>query len=535
MNLKGLKISKKVYKKLNEIDVKKISNKTLMGLDEFKQFSWEGFQKQEFEKLIYSLNSLDTIGLFSNISEKQLFIFNYNTDVTEMDIVTVLKNELDEDVVIDIEYKSGDEADEKLDKQINKRIKEHMPQLFINNKYIIIGMDDTGFYKANYYDGNSNKPILDISKLKDIFESLTDNEYVETILTQANDLAGIHKLYGSMEKKTFNYYEETTKTVDWLLKKYEEGKKAIVIFANPGTGKTVMAFKLFFENENTRFLIMNEKFYKALNLKKYFPSGRCFYGSDTFLSQKLDDKISIIDEAQRLSKETILKIIKSSMFTVIFGDCGQAFMDSDLDLDETGFFEYLKTNDVYVASKRVKRSKRYNNTVEKALYYLTNKSEELKDQIILQDYNIKLYYDINDFLKQYHDCKESKKIFTTFDHCNERVIRIGDEVFEMAERDFAAFAIVSGFENYIGHTLHAISFDVDHNYVYLNNVHIKNRQKKNVLVRDGINIRNELSITKFLNELNILFTRGKKSLNIYVDDFEVYLFLNRKLKDIIQK
>ena len=44
----------------------------------------------------------------------------------------------------------------------------------------------------------------------------------------------------------------------------------------------------------------------------------------------------------------------------------------------------------------------------------------------------------------------------------------------------------------------------------------------------------EEKITKFLNELNILFTRGKKTLNIYTNDLEVYLYLNKKLKSIYQ-
>ena len=103
----------------------------------------------------------------------------------------------------------------------------------------------------------------------------------------------------------------------------------------------------------------------------------------------------------------------------------------------------------------------------------------------------------------------------------------------MAERDFYQYSISVGYENYIGHTLHAISFDVENNFVYLKNVKISNVHGKDILTKEGCNTKDEESITKFLNELNILFTRGKKSLNIYTSDFEVYLYLSRKLKEIL--
>lgn len=535
MNLKGLKISKKMCKIILEIGVNNLTFNMLKGLDEFKKYSWSGFQKKELDCLIKAFGVLENNSILENISDNQLFIFNYSTDVTEMDIATVLKNEKNENVIIDIEFKSSEEAETKLDMQILKRIQEHIPQLFLKTKYIIIGMTENGFYRAVYNDGIENANIYNVEELHNLFLTLNDNEYVENVLTQANDLAGIHNLYNSMETGEFRYYEETKRTSEYINKRIEEGNKAIIVFADAGTGKSVIAFKLFFENPNTRLLIMNEKFYRALGLTKYFSIGRCFFGSDTFLAQDLSDKIVIIDEAQRLNKELILEIINASKVSILFGDCGQSFLDGDLSLDESEFVEYLRTNGVYVTSKKIKRSKRYNDSVEEALKYLSNKSLEVKEKISLEDYSIKIFYDASDFLKEYHLCKGSKKMYTTFDYRNVKELTIGEEKFIMSEREFSIFSICSGYENYIGHTLHAISFDVDNNFVYLPNVIIGNRRKKDVLTKEGLDLKNEEAVTKFLNELNILFTRGKKSLNIYTSDFKVYLFLNKKLKDIIQK
>ncbi len=83
--------------------------------------------------------------------------------------------------------------------------------------------------------------------------------------------------------------------------------------------------------------------------------------------------------------------------------------------------------------------------------------------------------------------------------------------------------------------MHAISVDVENNFVFLRNVYVINKAKKDILANKFLTTSTQENITKFLNELNILFTRGKKTLNIYTEDLSVYLYLNKKLKDIIQK
>lgn len=534
MNLKGIKVTKKMYKKISEIGVINLKASTLHGLDEFKRFTWSNFVKQEFSALIKCMDILDKNEMFNSINDSQLFIFNYYTDVTEMDIATVLTDKENNNVIVDIEYKSGAEAENKLDEQIIKRIQDHMQQLFLNEKYIVIAMTDKGFYRANYYDSENNIDIMSIDELKGLFKNLNNNSFVETVLTQANDLAGIHSLYNKMETGEFKYYEETKRTTEFILKKIDEGKKAIVCLSSPGTGKTVVAFKLFFENENTMFLIMNQKFYNSLGLTKFFIAGRCFFGSDTFLKQDLSEKIVIIDEAQRLTKEKILEIIKVSKATILFGDSGQAFMPNDLELDKHQLIDYLKEKGIYVHDKELKRSKRYNDSVEKVLNFLSSRSLSLKENIVLEDYKINLFYDVNEFLESYHSCKGGKKMFTTYDYRDISPVLIGDEIFYMADRDFYTFAISTGPENFLGHTLHAISFDVENNYIYLKNVCVVNKKGKDILIKKDSDYTNEETITKFLNELNILFTRGKKTLSIFTDDLEVYLYLNKKLKSIYQ-
>ena len=40
MNLKGIKVTKKMYKRINEIGVSNIKTSALQGLEEFKKFNW---------------------------------------------------------------------------------------------------------------------------------------------------------------------------------------------------------------------------------------------------------------------------------------------------------------------------------------------------------------------------------------------------------------------------------------------------------------------------------------------------------------
>ena len=76
-DLKGIKITKKMYKRISEIGVLNLKNTMLKGLDEFKKFTWSNFVKQEFDNLIMCMEVLDENGIFDNLNDKQLFIVNY--------------------------------------------------------------------------------------------------------------------------------------------------------------------------------------------------------------------------------------------------------------------------------------------------------------------------------------------------------------------------------------------------------------------------------------------------------------------------
>lgn len=63
MNLKGIKITKKMCQKINAFGVDNLKHSMLQGLDEFKKFTWSNFVKQEFKALINCMTKLLNEGI----------------------------------------------------------------------------------------------------------------------------------------------------------------------------------------------------------------------------------------------------------------------------------------------------------------------------------------------------------------------------------------------------------------------------------------------------------------------------------------
>ena len=121
MNIKGLSLDRVLINKIHD-SIDSISLQNLHGINVFNSFSWNGFTKEEFKCLLSLFVYLDKNGFFSKIQDNHPFIFNYSTDVIEMDIVIVLEDGNDT-YFLDIESKNGEDENEliqKITNQINK-------------------------------------------------------------------------------------------------------------------------------------------------------------------------------------------------------------------------------------------------------------------------------------------------------------------------------------------------------------------------------------------------------------------------------
>ena len=100
-------------------------------------------------------------------------------------------------------------------------------------------------------------------------------------------------------------------------------------------------------------------------------------------------------------------------------------------------------------------------------------------------------------------------------------------LFERAKYNDDGFSVFAGATEFYGTTYHALSFDIDHCFVCLKKTEMITFNKKRIMYYSPYNKAPSLSdIQVYLNELNILFTRGRKSLNIYVENVSTYLYLS---------
>lgn len=532
MNVKGIKLNKKLILLLND-SIDNINKTNLSGLECFNSFSWKGFNKEEFKNLLNLFVNLNNQHLFDNISDNQTFIFNYSTDITELDIVTIMKSN-DKAVLIDIESKNGNDPKlkDKIITQINNRKNDQLPQLIKNQAFLTIGFVNNNFIKGYYFDGNVSNEFNDNDELYNLLKNFEEYASVEDYLIRSSNLASISKVCKDIEAGTYKFYSDTNKIYDSLISKIDN-EDAYVVYGNAGTGKSVLAFKLFFENPNSKLLMLNSKMYYSLDFnKKYYYEGRATFNSDIFMNLIDKDSISIVDECQRLSYETIVEIIKKSKITYLFGDHRQVFQKNGIVLTPREFKNRLiKDNQFKVSLKTMTKSRRYSDEVSKSLEFLIGRQKDTKDLKLPSDYQINLYYDESDFLNSYFNTEGIKKIYVPINQLNENKILINGKEFVKVDYKDDDFSIWADSGNYYGTTYHALSFDIDHCFVYLKNICLLNKNKKQVMFYKKDYEDNEIIL--FLNELNVLFTRGKKSLNIYVADIEVYLYLNKLLKQII--
>ena len=533
MNIKGLKINKLLAKKIYE-SIDSISVASLHGLESFVSFSWKGFSKEEFKSNLSLFMHLVDNGFFSSFDNNHTFVFNYSTDITEMDIVTVLTDG-EKEIFLDIESKCGDDFDNlsaKITTQISKRTSDHMPQLLKNNSYISIGFANNIFVCGYYFDGNQLSSVTSEKQLFELLNSFNQSNGCEEYLVQLSSIASIAKICKDIRAGSFRYYEETNRIYNSILGEMSSND-ASIIYGNAGTGKSILALKLLFELPNTKILLMNSKLYYALNLDNYYKQGRTTFNTKLFLEMIDDKTISIIDECQRVPIEYMADVIQKSKFTFLFGDNKQAFTRRDTlknpkDLSKILIDKY----GLRITHRVIKKAKRYSDEVSRALNLLTAISPNPKDCKLPEDYKINLFYDEDAFLKAYESTNGTKKIYLPL-YDSRFHIKIGEKEFERALYNDDSFSLWNYRGDYYGTTYHALSFDVDHCFVVLKSAKMVTIEGKRVPHHCSYYDSPSFDdIQIFLNELNILFTRGRESLNICINDIETYLYFNNLIGKI---
>ena len=536
--MKGLVLNYKTIRQICEYKAENLTNEDISKITKIDDKKVV-ITKREFVQIVSVLKKIIDNRGFSKLPDSQAFFINLSNSISEFDVLTILK-EKEKNVIVDIEVKSlqlesqRTIVENKLIEQVINKIEEHLPQMFIEDKYLVLGYINDEYRCGFCADNAEDKTELTENDALNYLSGLYSNNQAALILQMSDKLSDIQNVYKKMKNGTFKMYAVNKRNLE-KINIALESKKVVMCLAKPGYGKTVLALSLFFNNQNTKLLIMNQKFYYTFSMSEYYSENRAFYGTDTFISHLDKDTIAIIDEAQRLSQTQLELIINNSKKVVIFGDPSQAFNETDAFIDETMYEQAVCKNvglDYEII--KLKSSIRYSEEVDRALKYLYDRRAEKRDLRKLRNFKIAIYNAEDEFFREYNNMQENKKIYKMYTSptlYETIVVDVdgGTFTYALAPKELWSFAVIGNLPLY-GHTHHAISFDAENVYLYLDNL-VYSERRKTPISRD-IDEEDDIKYKKCLNELEILLTRARKSLHIYVNDLKVYLWFNEKITDI---
>ena len=526
---------------LTKIDDFSYSENFLEGVNGFNNNPLRKF-KNEFPDVMKALSVLDnTIFKPYKLADSQEFVVHFENDVAEMDCATFI----DIDGIpffVDIEVKNTEHIDQIKD-QFLKRENEHLSQLNLNENYILLGFLD-GVFKYGIVKHSTKRIVINtLVGLSTFIGTKPFNKInIKPLIKAVEGVLKIQDVKKRIQDNNFKYYVATKDAIDFVISNVQtNGKKVAIIFGNAGSGKTVVALSLFFGFQETKFLLLNRNLYDSLSMYQYYGSKKCFFGTNQFIDSLSENSVAIIDECQRLSLADVVTISQKAKATILLGDNNQAFAYCDSLLNENELKEYITNNSNIdgndIAVKKLKKTARYNSKVNKLLEslhntYTINDYHDSISEKVGDEFDIDITMSEEVFVSKFTSMASTSKIYMPLIGVRETTIKIGEKSFNVAGFEDGGFSFRSYYDNYIGNTFHAISFDIDNSFVFLkgvgiikinNQFYLYEKNKSSSTITDDY-------LRKFGNQINILFTRGRKSLHILTDDFYVYAYLNFKIK-----
>lgn len=527
MSVSGLKLTKefirKLYSQQSEI------NDVRECIEPFVEFQWRGFHNDEFFHLINAFEVLDKAGLFDFLPDDYLFVFNFYNNAVEMDIVTIFDDDNENDIFLDIEVKNGDfeEVSSKLSTQLNNRINSQMGEFLKAGKYMLIGIINDSLFKSYFFDGGKVKEIAEQNLLLKMVKNFKPEKNTEALIYQKSEMASLYSIWSDIKGGTYPFCRDTNNHYKIIEEKMTKNR-AIFVYGDAGTGKSVLALRLFQEHEEeAKFLVLNSKLYNTLNLgHALYSSGKTTFNSKTFINSLTADSLSIVDECQRLSLKDMESIVSKSKCAVFFGDEKQAWSENSTNLNSKELKFHFQNLGYESYCKKLTKSKRYSDETNKALASLLFFGKRSDDTKLPYGYSIYITFKPSTLLKMFDKSDGLKKLYCPYTDSKGATIKLNDREFPCASWTDDDFSAKPDSTKY-GNTYHALSFDVDDCFVYLPDTKAIEYNGKSYLFTTNL-LKSKDNITRYQNELNILFTRGRKSLTICVEDITAYLLLKKR-------
>ena len=497
-------------------------------------------QKYEVDSLRLAWIKMQDNRAFETTKDKTAFFTFLNLGSNEMDACMFGKmerpGEKSTHVWLDLEVKTAQrggeksEIEAKLIDQVQTHAKEVMPMFFQDIMCVSAGFLDGVFVSAQTYHSGLDRCLSEnefYSFMREVVWSDDGMEYIR----QITGIGNIRGIIRQIEDGTFKWHVDTRKKLDAIDNLLSQ-KRFVLCYAEAGSGKSVLATSLFMRHKNdpcpAKMLVMNQKFYKVLSMDKFYADKGCFFGSNQFLAALTADSIAIIDEAQRVNSYYLIEVLKRAKCLIAFGDERQSFYHTDnLDAPKDIAAKIESQIGVKAQHMSVRCPKRYDDFVALALESLTKIDAKPQcNRSSFNNYSIRVIRNFDEFIDAYNKDNSPRMFIPYGDRgafsSDPLIKKAGLQLLDADTNDFYVG------KQYVGDTFHAISFDVDNNYVYLPNLTLGLLYRKHVLTEERLITTNDKK--RFLNELNILFTRGLKSLTIYVPDVPAYLHIMSVLK-----
>lgn len=390
----------------------------------------------------------------------------------------------------------------------------------------------TFYYNTNYKFTQATYPIIkqkyDINLTSFIVKNI--DEELDYIKVSNNDLLDLVRAYKNelpLNEITYNNYNNIVEDID-------NGIENIITEGAARTGKTIIAMRLLGKYNDAKLLIMNNHFYsslidsfKVMNVE--FPDERIFTHGGCYTGINIkNSRILIVDEAQRLSKDYFEKIISSDAMesAVFLGDNLQKLnwhYDRGIDF----ITDYLEENNLEYNKYYFDQSIGIPRNAVQAIKYLLFNNIEFENQSI-NTYEINITDNETSFLNAYKEDKLFKKHMTTI------YLGIGDFKTDLKGFKRMTLSEVNGIpyflnsqikDNRILTTYEVISRELDAVYIVI--------PPEVYADEEGLHYEDNEELDEYLlNQLYILMTRGKISVNILCKNDTCYNYLKKRLEII---
>lgn len=402
--------------------------------------------------------------------------------------------------------------------------------------------------KYKFCENTYPKVIKQNKKLDDTsYIVINPNTQITQIYNNSKELDNL--VYAYTGKLDLTY--ETQQNFDSIIKSIESGDRFIITEGMARTGKTVIAMRLLNKYPESTLLLMNYLFYKSLKkrfqaLDVVFPENRIFHHDprkkdDGFwgFGKNIDMRFIIVDEAQRLgdyysynsSTNEIDQIVNcfNQKHAIFLGDNYQKLnpkydkgivkIENTLITKGYDYKKFLFTHSIGMPSNII-------NSIKYLLY-----NDNYINSCKLENYEVNVYYDVENFIKAYKtDNAVLKHMATVYLEG-----AVGNDLPGYTIFNYGKFPQIEYFldDQIKAHNILVpyalISRELDSIYIYLPKS-IKT-DGKSIYIDHILNPNNEY----LLNQLYVLMTRAKLSINICCQNYDVCNYFIKKLDNLKRK